>query len=54
MESFVLITVLCQVIALIAILYLVYLLFKSIGFSYSIVILTVVLHFLGGYLMFFS
>lgn len=54
MESFIIMTLLCEMIAMLVILYLLYELLKYIGLDKSVFVLSILLHFIGGYLMFFS
>ena len=54
MESFVIVTLLCEVIAIFTSMYLFYELLKYVGFDKSVHVLSISLHFVGGYLMFFS
>jgi hypothetical protein len=54
MESLIIITLLCKVVAIFTSIYLLYELLKYIGFDKSTFVLSILLHFLGGYLMFFS
>jgi hypothetical protein len=54
MDSLIVVTILFRVIFLFAGLFLFYKFLNYIGFNTSMVVLSVVLHFLGGYLMFFS
>jgi hypothetical protein len=54
MEVLIIITILCEIMGFLLCMYLFYELLKYIGFNRSIFVLSIVLHFLGGYLMFFS
>jgi hypothetical protein len=54
MESLIIITILCKLIILLICFYLLYEFIKYIGFDRTIFVLSIVLHFIGGYLMFFS
>ena len=54
MESFVIITIICQLVILLLSIYLLYEFIKYIGFNRTAFVLSILLHFLGGYLMFFS
>lgn len=54
MESFIIITLLCKVIATFTSIYLLYELLKYVGFDKSVYVLSILFHFVGGYLMFFS
>ena len=54
MESLIIITLLCKVVAIFTCIYLSYEFIKYVGFNKSMYVLSILLHFLGGYLMFFS
>jgi hypothetical protein len=54
MESFIVVTIMCKIIGFLLCIFLLYQFLKYVGFERSALVLSVVAHFLGGYLMFFS
>jgi hypothetical protein len=54
MESLIAISILCKIIGFLLCMFLLYKLLKYVGFERSALVFSVIAHFLGGYLMFFS